>query len=173
MKKLLLLFLTLTGFTIAFSSHAAFTVRFDHPENYNDLSLSGSSTPGIQDELMKQLEAYFKVLANRYLSKDESMEIVVLDIDMAGGYEPWQTPNLTNTRIMRDVYPPKFSLQYIWRDPSGKIKADQQETVSDLNYLMLIDSKQFQTNDRLRYEKAMLERWFRVRFSATTQSTPH
>ncbi len=173
MKKHILLLLVLgMGYLTAFSSHAAVTVRYDHPENYTDLSLSGSSTPSIQDDLMKQFEKHFKTLGDRYLPKDDTLEIVVLNIDMAGAYEPWQTPNLTNTRIIRDIYPPKFSLQYLWRDGSGKIKVNKQETVSDLNYLMLLDSRQYNPNDPLRYEKTMLERWFRETFSSMTKSTP-
>ena len=155
-----------------YAVHAVVTVRYEHAEQYKDLGLSGSTTPSIQADLMKQCEAHFKALGERYLPKDETLEIVVLDVDMAGAYEPWRTPNLTNTRIIRDIYPPKFSLHYRWHDKNGALKADKQVAVSDLNYLMRLDSRQYQDNDPLRYEKTLLDRWFCERFFSTGQATP-
>ncbi len=155
-----------------YAVHAVVTVRYEHAEQYKDLGLSGSTTPSIQAVLMKQFEAHFKALGERYLPKDERLEIVVLDIDMAGAYEPWRTPNLTNTRIIRDMYPPKFSLHYRWHDKNGTLKADRQDAVSDLNYLMRLDSRQYRDSDPLRYEKTLLDRWFREQFFSTEQSTP-
>jgi hypothetical protein len=60
--------------------HAAVTVRYEHPEHYTDLGLSGSTTPSIQAELMNQFEAHVKALGARYVPTDETLEIVVLDI---------------------------------------------------------------------------------------------
>lgn len=152
--------------------HADVTVRYEHPEHYTDLGLSGSTTPSIQADLMRKFETHFKSLGEQYLPKDETLEVVVLDIDMAGSYEPWRTPNLTNTRFIRDIYPPKFSLHYRWQDKNGDIKADRQDAVSDLNYLMRLDSRQYPVNDPVRYEKALLDSWFRETFSPREQSTP-
>jgi hypothetical protein len=101
----------------------------------------------------------------KILAKSDTLDIVVRDIDMAGAYEPWRAPYLSNTRIMRDVYPPRITLHYLWRDGSGAVLADKQEILSDLNYLTLLDSRQYLPNDPLRYEKAMLERWFAQTFA--------
>ncbi len=67
---------------------------------------------------------------------------------------------MTYTRFIRDIYPPKFSLHYIWRDKVGRIIADKQETITELNYLVKLDSRKYNTTDPLRYEKALLDRWF-------------
>ena len=170
--KINLLFWMAMEFLAAGSCHAAVAVRFDHPENFADFSLSGSTAADIQSELAKQFEAFFKLLGERYLPKGDALQIEVLNIDMAGAYEPWQTPNLTNTRFMRDIYPPKISLHYQWRDEAGKLKADRQEIVSDLNYPMWLDARQYNANDPLRYEKVMLEHWFRERFSDAATPMP-
>lgn len=91
---------------------------------------------------------------------------------MAGVYEPWRTPNLTRTRFIRDIYRPKLVLHYRWLDKDGAVKADKDETVSDLNYLMRQETRKYQDNDPLRYEKTLLDRWFRETFAATEKSTP-
>jgi hypothetical protein len=57
----------------------------------------------------------------------------VLDIDMAGEYEPWWAPLLTNMRFIRDVYRPRIDLRYTWRDAHGQVLAERRESVTDLN----------------------------------------
>jgi Protein of unknown function (DUF3016) len=74
---------------------------------------------------MQQLEAHLKKLGESYLPKGDKLEIVVMDIDMAGAYVPWRTPNLTRTRFIRDIYRPKLVLHYRWLDKDGAVKADK------------------------------------------------
>ncbi|NOU20968.1 MAG: DUF3016 domain-containing protein [Methyloglobulus sp.] len=164
--------LLVVGLFISFIAYARVTVQYEHPENYHDLALSGSDTPSMQAEVMKQLEGHLKKLGEGYLPKGDKLEIVVVDIDMAGAYEPWRTPNLTRTRFIRDIYRPKLVLHYRWQDKGGAVKADKDETVSDLNYLMRQETRKYQDNDPLRYEKTLLDRWFPETFAATEKSTP-
>lgn len=85
---------------------------------------------------------------------------------MAGAMEPWRTPFYTDTRFIRDIYPPRISLHYVWRDKAGQVKADKQEKLSDQNYLMELIAAYYTNNDPLRYEKALLDNWFRRTFSS-------
>jgi len=165
-KQLLCNLMLVVGQITVFSAYADVTVHYENPENYHDLALSGSDTPSMQAEVMKQLEAHLKKLAESYLPKGDKLEVVVQDIDMAGAYEPWRTPNLTRTRFIRDIYRPKFILHYRWLDKDGVVKADKDETVSDLNYLIRLETRKYQDNDPLRYEKTLLDRWFKETFSA-------
>lgn len=171
-KQLLYALLSASALSISIFAYAEVTVQYEHPENYHDLALSGSDTRSMQAEVMNQLEAHLKKLGESYLPKGDKLEIVVADIDMAGAYEPWRTPNLTRTRIIRDIYRPKFEVHYRWQDKNGKVKADKDESVSDLNYLMRQETRKYQDNDPLRYEKTLLDRWFRETFSATEKSRP-
>ena len=57
-------------------------------------------------------------------------------------------------------------LRYRWLDKAGNLKGEKQENLTDLNYLMMLNSARYSNNDPLRYEKAMLERWFEKTFSA-------
>jgi len=151
---------------LAPAARAEVSVQFVDPEKFSDLSLSGSTTEGVQRHIMGELSKYLKYLGDTYLRAGQKLDITFLDIDMAGDYEPWRTPNLTHTRFIREVYIPRMTLRHVWRDAQGKVLADQQERVSDLNYLMIADPY-YTYNDPLRYEKAMLRRWFEERFSAS------
>lgn len=145
------------------SATEAVRVDFVEPERYTDLSLSGSSTERIQMHVLEELKGYLQDLAARSLPPSHTLHVTVYDLDMAGEYEPWRVPNLTNTRFIRDVYRPRIDLRYVWRDEHGRVLAERREQVSDLNYLMLADPY-YTYNDPLRYEKAMLRRWFEQRF---------
>ena len=103
------------GWLLASPSLAAVIVQFDDPGKFTDLSLSGSKARETQEPLLKELEGYFKELGERYLPESDTLEIIVQNIDMAGAFEPWHVPYLTNTRIMRDLYPPRLALHYRWR----------------------------------------------------------
>lgn len=166
---ILLILLLLLSTALSPSVHAQVTVRFEQPEKYTDFELSTGSTPKAKADLMKQFEKYFQALGAQYLPKGDTLEIVILDIDMAGAFEGWRRPNLMWTRIISDVYPPKFVLHYVWRDKTGRIKADREETVTDLDYLRFRDQT---TLDPLRYDKALLSRWFRRTFGETREQSP-
>ncbi|WP_082885363.1 MULTISPECIES: DUF3016 domain-containing protein [Methylomonas] len=158
MPKLTLLAIAML--VMAQAACADISIRFENVEHYTDLALSGAATPRVQADLLQQFEAHFRKLAGQYLPAGDSLDLAVEDIDMAGAFEPWQTPNATNTRFIRDLYYPRIKLNYRWYGPDGQIKAEKQEQISDLNYLMLQDSARYPNNDPLRYEKAMLDRWF-------------
>ncbi len=139
------------------------TINFIAPENYTDVSLSGAHTDRMRDSVLDSLRDYLVSLAKDKLPQGQRLTIDVLDIDMAGRTEPWRTPNLTNTRFIRDIYPPKIKLRYTLQDKAGKTLSEQEETLGDLNYLQLADPG-YVNNDPLKYEKTLLRRWFGQRF---------
>ena len=44
-----------------------------------------------------------------------------LDIRRAGSYEPWHGPDLDDTRIIRDIYPPRITLTFRRTDADGNV----------------------------------------------------
>lgn len=161
MKALILPIFLLLGYCISTSAQAEVTVKFNQPENYTDFMIGGSSSPRIVADLTKQVDKYLKDLDAEYLPKGDTLEIVFKDIDMAGGFEPWRRTEMMQwTRIISDVYPPKLSVHYVWKDPSGQVKADREELLTELNYRILTGYRDFRTYDPLRYEKVLLRRWF-------------
>lgn len=147
---------------------AEINLRFEPAEHYTDLALSGSATPSVQADLIRQFDAHFRQLAKQFLADGQRLDIVIEDIDLAGAYEPWRTPDAINTRFIRDIYPPRITLHYQWFAKDGQLQAEKREKLTDLNYLMHLNAARYQNYDPLRYEKAMLERWFEAEFSNKT-----
>jgi hypothetical protein len=142
-------------------------VSFVSPENYSDANLWGGYGPTAERWTLDEFGRYFEILGARYLGPQQVLKLDILNIDLAGKFEWWHR-NAYDLRVLRDVYPPRFTLHYTLFEGGQKL-TERQETVSDQNYLGN-PGIYFRTSDPLRFEKAMLADWFRARFevSATT-----
>jgi hypothetical protein len=132
-------------------------VTFVNPERYRDI---GDRYAGRRSRVLKEVESYFDYLGERYLKDKQVLSVEVLNIDLAGQYEPWRF-EWHNVRIMRDITPPRFRLRYALVD-RGKLLVRAEENVTDMTYLWGAGS--IYGDRRLGYEKKMLRDWFRRRF---------
>jgi Protein of unknown function (DUF3016) len=139
------------------AANATVRVNFVAPESYRD-----SEQAGTRDGVLNELRRYLESLGTAYLKAGQSLTIDVLDIDLAGEYEPWR-PHLAHARIMRDITPPMMKLRYRL-EQKGRVLLRGTETVSDMNYLVSLSARR--SGERLAYDKEMLQDWFQARFGA-------
>ena len=137
---------------------AALQVNFVLPETYTDAGLRHYGASAKQDTF-REIERELQRLAARYLSPGETLTIDILDIDLAGRFEPWVSLNY-DIRFMRDITWPRIKLRYALDSRGAPLRAE--ETVSDMSYLDTPNIRP--AGEPLSYEKAMLGRWFRARF---------
>lgn len=146
----------------AVPAHAAVDVTFTEPVRYSDARLHGNHRAGADEVVLKQLRAHLETLGGRYLRAGQVLKVEVLDIDLAGRYEPWRA-RAYDVRILRDITWPRIKLRYAL-ESDGAVVAHGEETVADLGYLSHPEVRL--SADRLGYEKRMLDDWFRTRFAA-------
>ncbi|HEX7991074.1 MAG TPA: DUF3016 domain-containing protein, partial [Stenotrophomonas sp.] len=72
-------------------------------------------------------------------------------------YEPWHGPRLDDVRVMRDIYPPRITLQFTLTDANGQVIDQGERKLSDTGYLL--NSSLPNNTDPLRYEKRLLNEW--------------
>lgn len=137
---------------------ADLSVVFLHPQKYVD---AGYSRPFASEAeraaVQRDIEQHFQRLAERHLAVGDSLKIEVLDIDLAGHFEPLGLRNGTDLRVVRGVTWPRIKLRYVF-SRGGQVVARGEEQVSDKSFLM--GGNRYPSSDRLRYEKAMLDDWF-------------
>jgi hypothetical protein len=140
---------------------AGLTVSFIHPEKYTDAAYS-RSFPSDKDraEVTRDIERHLQQLASRSLPPDTALSIDVLDVDLAGHFEPWRAASAADLRVMRGVTWPRMHLRFTLTQ-GGQVVASGDERVLDQNYQLTVN--RYSTSDRLRYEKAMLDDWFERR----------
>jgi hypothetical protein len=108
-------------------------------------------------EVQRDIEQHLQQLAERKLQPGQSLKIEVLDIDLAGRFEPLRFRAANEVRVMRESTWPRIKLRYTLSQGDA-VTASREEVVADMNYLGSIN--RYPSGDRLRYEKAMLDRWF-------------
>ena len=152
--------------TVAFSLCAAaaaaqaggtVNVSFVEPDKFYD---SGNS-PFDKPINLKTIEVFLKDLGQRYLPDGQVLDIEVLNVDLAGYVKPTRHGDLRFVRGGADW--PSFQLRYKLAG-GGQTLKQSEERVADLNYTGHIAS--YSNREPLRYEKQMLDGWFKSRFSA-------
>lgn len=137
---------------------AAVEVRFVEPGKYVDGGLRAHEREP-SAALQRDLTAILQRLGEIYLEPGQDLGIEVLDLDLAGRFQ-WWDPSRGEVRIMDSVSWPRMRLRYrLIRD--GRTVAAGEDLVSDMDYLSAAAAR---GTDPLRYEKNMLEDWFRARF---------
>lgn len=99
--------------------------------------------------------------AARRLAAGQTLDIVITDVDMAGGY-PIGVPHNERVRELRATFPPRIELRFTLEDERGNIVREGERTLRDLNYLMRPRAKN--DPDPLIYERMMLREWLAEEF---------
>lgn len=148
---------TMAAMLAANAAQAAVNMTFVKPEKFRDDDFRNRMK---RDDIIAEFRKYFSKLDRHYLKPGQTLDLEVLDIRLAGRYEPWR-PNFDDVRILRDITPPSFRLRYTLRQ-GRRVVMRGEETVTDLSYLSRSDARN--SSERFAYEKSMLRDWFRKRF---------
>jgi hypothetical protein len=132
-------------------------VTFVEPDKFYD----SGNTQFDKPTNLKTIETFLQELGTRHLPDGQVLDIEVLNVDLAGYTRPTRNGDLRVVRGGADW--PSFQLRYKLRAGDQALKQGE-ERVADLNYTNKIPS--YSTRDPLRYEKQMLDGWFRARFTA-------
>ena len=154
-----------TGLLIAsgVASAATVSVTFVQPEKFTDAGHSrGRATQRELAELQQQMQQHLQLLADRKLAASDTLQVEVLDIDLAGDFQPLRWASLSDVRVVRDIASPRITLRYTVK-LGDRVVTGPEEQLSDMNFLW--GHNRYSSGDRLRYEKPMLDRWFEQRFA--------
>jgi hypothetical protein len=141
----------------AAASAAGVTVVFSHPEDFRDMPYWAMD----REQVLKDLSAHFGKLGAR-LAPGEELHIEVLDVDLAGRLHPnFSRPEL---RIVNgNVDWPTMRVRYRLT-ANGNVTDSGEDRLSDMMFLGR--TNRYYQGDALRFEKVMIDDWFRQKFSA-------
>lgn len=152
----------------ALPARAELAVTFDHPERYTDAALYGDRGTTARQPAIDGIRQLLERLGTRYLRPGQTLRIEVLDVDLAGRFEPLRRFS-SDIRVMLPVTWPRIKVRYTLED-GGSARPAITETIVEQHYLSQAGS--YLASDPLRYEKAMLEDWFRTRFAERRAARP-
>lgn len=156
MKKVLVsLLIVLLPLTNTYA--ASVEVNWIKPEKYTDVRAGQESRKRFRERTFKKFEAHFQKLASK-LPEQQKIVINVTNVDLAGDV----TFNMKRIRIIKDIYIPRMKFNYQLLNADGKVLKQEDVDLKDMGFMMHANSRIH--NDALRYEKVMLNKWFKSTF---------
>jgi hypothetical protein len=140
------------GLTVT-SAGATVTVTFTKSDGYADMPF----TPWEKERVMKDLQSHFDKLGAQ-LPQGQDLKVEILDIDLAGRIEP-RIGVSHDIRILKGGADwPIIQLRYSVESQNKVLKSGESR-VADMTYLSHFN--RYSANEPLRYEKKMLDDWFK------------
>lgn len=143
----------------ALSVEGPVQVQWTDPTQFTELRYSRNRWDAERGNWVETLAEYLRTQASKQLPPGQKLDVTITDIKRAGDYEPWHGPRLDDVRVMRDIYPPRITLQFTLTDANGQVIDQGERKLSDSGYLL--NSSLPNNTDPLRYEKRLLNEWVR------------
>jgi hypothetical protein len=135
------------------AANATTTVTFVAPEKYVDMPFSYHE----KDRVKAGLKEHFEKLGAT-LPAGEDFKVEVLDVDLAGERD-YRAGAPMDLRILRGRADwPRIEVRYSV-ESQGKVLTSGTTQISDMSYLQTFN--QYSKNEFLRYEKRMIDKWFK------------
>lgn len=135
---------------------AGVQVHFDKPDQYSDVPFSTRD----REQVLAGLADHFLWLG-KSLPPGQELKIEITDVDLAGR-EDMSRRGASELRVMNGRADwPRIRLRYAL-EKNGKVIASGNASLSDMSYLQRIN--RYSSSDSLRYEKQMIDDWFRNTF---------
>jgi hypothetical protein len=161
--------LIISAVTLGLSSQvvaqAKVEIEWDKPEEYRDVRPSNESRKKFREATFEHLNEYMNKLASA-LPEDQKLLMKVSDLDLAG--QVWPISYLgfghggSDVRIVKNIDIPRINFSYQLLTQSGQVVKQAEVKLKDMSFLDR-SNRSFKS-DSLRYEKNMLQRWFKKEF---------
>ena len=140
------------------AASAEVTVAYSHPENFVDLPFS----PTDREQVLKDVSDHFAYLG-KALPPGQNLRIEVFDLDLAGRLYP-NFRGAQDLRIMRGGADwPHMHLRNTIEE-NGRVLQSGEAQLSNMMYMDRLN--RYSSGDPLRYEKQMIDDWFKKTISA-------
>ena len=143
------------------ASDARVSVTYVNPEKFAENRFFGMQDRFNHIDYLTQLKAHLIKRGETTLKPGQRLQVNIIDIQLAGAYEPGRGPQSDHVRMMREIYPPRIDLNFKLSDQDGKVVREGERVLRDLNYLQSGLSTPGARGESLYYEKALLDRWLR------------
>ncbi len=144
------------------ASAGTVTVKYLEPDKFMDVPTWEQD----RTQMLKEFTEHFQRLAKQ-LPASQHLSITVTDIDLAGRVEPHRRQFIDDVRFLRGGADwPTMKLSYTL-EQDGKVIASGEENLKNMMYLERLN--RYSSGDTLRYEKPMIDDWFKATFGSPSQ----
>lgn len=144
------------------SLHAAeLRIEWTDPEEFRDADYYYNGGARSKEIVLNNLEKYFIRLAERHLTEGTVLEMTVTELDLAGDFEPWRSPDFNDVRIVKEIYPALIEFDFRWIAEDGTVIAEGSERLRDTLVPRSIAASFIGRTENYPYVKAMVRDWMR------------
>lgn len=134
-------------------------LEFIEAEKFTDFSDNSFDPGNALKEFSKEVYPHLVNALKSGFPEGTRLVLRFKDIDLAGGFEPWRSPNLADVRIVKSSYPPRAEFEYEFTDKNGTVLASGTDKVADLTFDMRMSRNT--SSERYPHDRAMLVDWIR------------
>nr|WP_284409680.1 DUF3016 domain-containing protein [Acidovorax sp. SUPP3334] len=139
------------------------SVVYDDPSRFSDTRMAPHESDRARRAWVDALCQYLSERAAAALPDGQRLEVRLTDVQRAGGFEPARGPQLSQVRIVRDIYPPSIDLEFKRLAADGSVLQSGRRELRDPSFLPRAGRG---SGDALRYEKALIDDWVRTEIGA-------
>jgi hypothetical protein len=162
--------LIISAVTLGLSSQvvaqAKVEIEWDKPEKYRDVRPSNESRKRFMEATFEGINEYMHELASA-LPDNQKLSMKVTDLDLAGQVLPASfvglSQGVSDVRVIKNIDIPRINFSYQLLDTSGAVIQQAEVDLKDMSFMDR--GNRFFDSESLRYEKNMLQRWFKQEFS--------
>jgi hypothetical protein len=155
------------GFSNQVLAQAKVEIEWDKPEKFRDVRPSNQSRKRFRESTFEDINKYMNELS-LVLPNNQKLLMKVSDLDLAG--QVWPASHLglgydgSDVRIVKNIDIPRINFSYKLLNESGEVVQQAEVNLKDMSFLDR--SHHLFKSESLRYEKSMLQRWFKQEFAA-------
>ncbi|GAB1406901.1 DUF3016 domain-containing protein [Thermomonas brevis] len=150
----------------ALAAQGPVSVAWADPAGFTELRFSGNRWAAARGDWLQDLAEHMRTRGEQVLPAGHRLDITILDLARAGQYEPWRGAQMDEVRIVRDLHPPRMTVQFRHLDAAGNVVAEGERRLTDPAFLT--NASPLNSNDPLRFEKRMIDSWLRREFRDNT-----
>ncbi|WP_306519154.1 DUF3016 domain-containing protein [Rheinheimera sp.] len=166
MRNTLIMFTTAMVFSFAAAAStgsAEVKLSWQNPEKFTDIRPGSGTKKAYQQRVINAFDKMWGDFAKQ-LPPGYKLEVVITDVDLAGDVEAMYSGvgagrTMNDIRVIKDIYFPKVSLDYVLYDQNkAEVAKAAGVKIKDMGFMQSgslgMGSREFG------YEKQMLEKWF-------------
>jgi hypothetical protein len=136
----------------------AVKIEWQDPSSFRDIKTSSGIQSRYEARLFDTLTKELDKNAQRVLKDNQTLELVVTDLDLAGDMRPtFGATSVSELRIVKDLYPPRMTFTYRVLEDSKVIMVGDEKLI-DMNFLHHVGMSK---NNTAEYESKMLADWLK------------
>lgn len=143
-------------------------VEWTDPAQFSDIRQSSNPSAARRGDWVRGIASYLQKRAATRIPSGDTLDITITDIRRAGDYEPWRGFSSSDTRFIRDLYPPRIELTFRQTGRDGQVVDEGERKLTDLGFLM--SASTIGDTDALRFEKRLVDDWLRKEFEPVSGS---